>query len=111
MIYQDRLETNLLQLFAHGENWEWFSIISYYCWGQHCCWTCKCEKNDYYSALLHSGVDPANTFRGAISVIFGSQVLLRVHCCKTDEVYFTAQLWQNNGRQSGLVSRVLFSEL
>jgi len=28
MIYQDRLETNLLQLFAHAQNSEWFSIIS-----------------------------------------------------------------------------------
>jgi len=28
MDYQDRLETNLLQLFAHTENSEWSSIIS-----------------------------------------------------------------------------------
>jgi len=28
MVYQDRLETNLLQLFAQQENSEWFSIIS-----------------------------------------------------------------------------------
>ena len=28
MVYQDRLEANLLQLFAHPENSEWFSIIS-----------------------------------------------------------------------------------
>jgi len=28
MIYQDRLATNLLYLFAHPENSEWFSIIS-----------------------------------------------------------------------------------
>jgi len=28
MVYQDRLETNLLQLFTHPENSEWFSIIS-----------------------------------------------------------------------------------
>jgi len=27
MIYQDRLETNLLQLFAHTQNSGWFSII------------------------------------------------------------------------------------
>jgi len=27
MVYQDRLETNLLQLFAHPENSEWFSAI------------------------------------------------------------------------------------
>ena len=28
MVCQDRLETNLLQLFGHPENSEWFSIIS-----------------------------------------------------------------------------------
>jgi len=28
MVYQDRLETNLLQLFAKQENSEWLSIIS-----------------------------------------------------------------------------------
>jgi len=28
MVYQDRLETNLLQLFRHPENSEWFSMIS-----------------------------------------------------------------------------------
>jgi len=27
MVYQDRLETNLLRLFVHPENSEWFSII------------------------------------------------------------------------------------
>jgi len=28
MIYQNRLQTNLLQLFAHSQNSEWFSMIS-----------------------------------------------------------------------------------
>jgi len=28
MAHQDLIETNLLQLFAHPENSEWFSIIS-----------------------------------------------------------------------------------
>jgi len=28
MVYQDRIETNLLQLFEHPEISEWFSIIS-----------------------------------------------------------------------------------
>jgi len=28
MVWQDRFETNLLQLFAHPETSEWFSIIS-----------------------------------------------------------------------------------
>jgi len=27
-VVQDRLETNLLQLFEHPENSEWFSVIS-----------------------------------------------------------------------------------
>ena len=31
MIYQDRLETNLLQLFASTYSSEWFSIISVIC--------------------------------------------------------------------------------
>jgi len=28
MVYQDRLETNLLQLFVHPVNSEWLSVIS-----------------------------------------------------------------------------------
>jgi len=28
MVYQDRIETNLLQLFVHPETSEWFFIIS-----------------------------------------------------------------------------------
>jgi len=28
ILYQDRIETNLLQLFAQQENSKWFSIIS-----------------------------------------------------------------------------------
>ena len=56
--------------------------------------------------------DPASKFRGgAILVIFGSQVSLRVHYCRRHEVYFTTLLWQNNGRQNGLISRMLFFEL
>jgi len=57
------------------------------------------------------GADPARKFGSAISEIFRSQVSLRVHYCKRDEVYFTALLWQNNGRQNGLISRTFFSEL
>jgi len=58
-----------------------------------------------------AGADPASKFRGAISIIFGSHVSLRVHYCKRDEVYFTTLLWKNNGRQNSLISRMLFSEL
>ena len=60
---------------------------------------------------FNSGAEAARKFRGAISIIFGSQVSLRVHYYKRDEVYFTTLLWQNNGRQNGLISRMLFSEL
>jgi len=28
MVYQDRLETNFLQLFTHSQDSEWFSTIS-----------------------------------------------------------------------------------
>jgi len=35
--------------------------------------------------LMHSGADPASKVRGAISVIFGSQVSARFHYCKRDE--------------------------
>jgi len=49
-----------------------------------------------------SRADPASKFRGAISVLFGSQVSLRVHVCKRDEVYLTTLLWQNNWGQNGL---------
>jgi len=48
---------------------------------------------------------------GAISVVFGSQVSLRLHYYEKDEVCFTTLLWQTNGRQNGLISRMLFSEL
>ena len=48
---------------------------------------------------------------GEISLIFGSQVSLRVHCCKRDEAYFTTLLWQDGRRQNGLKSRSLFPEL
>jgi len=37
---------------------------------------------------LRPRADPASKFRGAISVIFGSQVLWRVHYRKREEVYF-----------------------
>jgi len=51
------------------------------------------------------------SLEGAISVIFGNQFSSRVHYCKRGEVCFTIVLCQNNGRQNGLISRMLFSEL
>ena len=48
------------------------------------------------SLWLETGADPASKFRGrgAISMIFGSQVSLQVHYCKRDEAYFITLLWQ-----------------
>jgi len=37
--------------------------------------------------------------------------LLQLRYCKRDEVYFTTLLSENNGRQNGLISLMLFSEL
>ena len=49
MVYHDRFQTNLLQLFENPKNSEWFSVISAIIWGQHCC----CAKasiiaNDFF---------------------------------------------------------------
>jgi len=52
MIYQDRLETNLLQLFTHTQSSEWFNIIS---------------------VISFDGRIQPVILRGAISAIFGSQ--------------------------------------
>jgi len=41
------------------------------------------------------------SLEGEISVIFCSQVSLRVDYCKRHEVYFTTLLWQNNGGLNG----------
>jgi len=64
-----------------------------------------------FTSAIRSGADPGSNFRGAISAIFGSHGSLCVHYCGGDEVYFTTLLGQNNGRQNGLISRMLFSEL
>jgi len=45
----------------------------------------------------------------AISVLFAGQVPQRLRYCKRDNVYFTTLLYQNNGRQNVLISRMLFS--
>jgi len=59
---------------------------------------------------IQGRIHPAS-LGGAISVIFGSQVSLLAHYCKSDEAYFTTLLWQNSGRQNIPISRMLFSEL
>ena len=47
-------------------------------------------------------IHPARLGR-EILVILSSQVSLRVHYCKRDEVYFTTLLWQNNGHQNSVI--------
>ena len=44
-----------------------------------------------------------------LKAFFGSEVSLRVHYCKRDEVYFTTLLWQNNVWKNGFISCMLFS--
>jgi len=39
-----------------------------------------------------SGLDPASEVKGTNSVIFDSQISLRVHYCEKDEIYFTTLL-------------------
>jgi len=39
MVYQDRIETNLLQIFALSETSETVFYFWYYFWGKHRCWT------------------------------------------------------------------------
>ena len=57
-------------------------------------------------------MDPASKVRRRpISVLFGSEILLRVHYCKRDKVYVKTLLGQNNGRPNGLIPRMLLSEL
>ena len=68
-------------------------------------------KVDFLMSLMQGRIQPETLDGGAILVIFGRQVSLRVRYCKRAEVYFTTLLWQNNGRQNGLMSRMLFSEL
>jgi len=48
----------------------------------------KCEM----CAHVYTEADPARKSIGAISVIFGSLVSLRVNYCKRDEAYFTTLL-------------------
>ena len=47
---------------------------------------------------------------GTISVIFDMRFSLVVHytTVKWDEVWFATLLWQNNGQQKGLISRMFF---
>jgi len=74
--------------------------------------SCPCPPIRYtIGDICGRGANPASMLGGTISVIFGSQVSLQVHYCRRDEAYFATQLWQNNGRQNGLLSRMLFSEL
>ena len=59
------------------------------------------------NAANGSGSDPARKVRGEKV----REVSLRVQGCNRDEVCFATLLWQNNGRQNGLISRMLSSQL
>ena len=51
MVYQDRIETNLLQLLAHPEISKVFKCgyFCYYFWGQYCWWTeTSISGNDFF---------------------------------------------------------------
>ena len=90
------------------ENWKTFSytkpLPNFKSFLPGCILTERCKR--------WTRADPASTAGGgAISVIFGSQASLLIHYCWWDEVYFTTLLSQNNGRQNGLISRMLLSEL
>jgi len=61
--------------------------------------------------MLEGRIQP-EMLGGETSVITGLvDVSLRVHYCKRNEVCFITLLGQKNGRQNGLISRMLFSEL
>jgi len=69
-------------------------------------WTCP------YPHLFESGTDPVSKTRGGrfqYHLVVKSHVIT-ASLCKRDKVYFTTLLWQNNGRQNVLISRMLFSE-
>ena len=70
MIYEDRLETNLLQLFAHTQNWEWFLIIYGICFevnivAEHV----NAKKKIIMGALLHWA--QANSFELVVLQNYG----------------------------------------
>ena len=49
LVCQDRLETDLLKLFANQENSEQFTITSVIIFDQHCCWTeTSIVGNDFF---------------------------------------------------------------
>jgi len=60
--------------------------------------------------VLQGRIQPVR-LGGAISVIVGNQVSQRLRYCKRDEACYTTLVWQNNGRQNGFSSRMLFSEM
>jgi len=88
MVYRDRLETNLLQLFAHRENSESFSIICCL-WGQHCCWTEI--GNDLFFISFHypqlflppcPTAAPACLTRGMYRLVLGVSELVQGQCSR-----------------------------
>ena len=84
----------------------------------HCCTQCvqshKPWKVREVSVIMSSspGADPVSKLGGGgdFSNIWYS-TLITCLLCKRFEVYFTTLLWQKNGRQNGLIWRMMFSEL
>jgi len=59
--------------------------------------------------LSQGRIQPVSLGRGTISVMFDSEVSLRLCYCRRDN--FTTLLWWNTGRKNGLTPRMVFSEL
>ena len=62
----------------------------------------------FYWLISASGSDPISKVSGAISIILGSRVLLRVHYRKRDEVYFRTLLWQTMDGNMALYRECFF---
>ena len=80
MIYQDRLQTSFLQLFAHTQNSEWFSIITVT--GQH--WVCF----DYYGRAF--ALNQSNSFE-----FMAGQNHARPQVVKTG-IFPSLEIWSKN---------------
>ena len=90
------------------------NITSFDSYFKNSSWRSRTSGNLKYIYLYitqHQGRIQPVRLGGPISKIFGSEVSLRIHYCKRDEVYLTTLLWQNNGLQNGLTSWMLYSEL
>ena len=73
-------------------------------------WWIKMSERLELAHPTAAGADPASMVKEG-ERFSNSQVSVRVHYCKRDEVYFTTLLWQNSWGQNGLISGMLFSKL